>query len=286
MHACHQNLRPSPDQRQTRINSPLIYHSDIRPPAATRDQFRIGVDDAIVLPMVGIAFLISKLFQAAFFILALASACVFALLLRVVTSLLLVAATAGDAMAWLIKRLTDLPQLSGAKRKALCDLADRRWPRLRQRLSHEAIAMTTQNVLQRGISWVFQIFSALSPRAALLVIVGVMVWLPLSAAISIAMHAALLAYAAWLPAWTQLLHPVATIIAKSKLLVLAAYPAAWPQARKHAWVQAALRCVDRLVALGSIRKTAHRYQQTKQAFAQLSDVRLRGMIKHINFLSN
>jgi hypothetical protein len=286
MHACHQNLRPSPDQRQTGINSPLIYHSDIRPPAATRDQFRIGVDDAIILPMVGIAFLISTLFQAAFVILALASACVFALLLRVVTSLLFVAATAGDAMAWLIKRLTDLPQLSGAKRKALSEFADRRWPWLRQRLGHEAVAMTTQNVLQRGISWVFQSFSALSPRAALLVIVGVLVWLPLSAAISLAMHAALLAYAAWLPAWAQLLHPVATIIAKSKLLVLAAYPAAWPQARKHAWVQAALRCVDRLVALGSIRKMAHRYQQTKQAFAQLSDVSLRGMTKHINFLNN
>ena len=32
------------------------------------------------------------------------------------------------------------------------------------------------------------------------------------------------------PSWIQLLHPVATVIAKSKLLVLPAYPAAWPQA--------------------------------------------------------
>jgi hypothetical protein len=264
----------------------LTFHSDIRPPAATRDQFRIAIDDAIILPMVLIAFLTSTFFQAAFFILALASAFVFALLLRVVTSPLLVAATAGDALAWLIKRLAELLQLSGARRKAVCDLVDRRWPRLRQRLSHDAVAKTTHSLLQRGISWGFQSFGTLSPRAALFVIVGVMVWLPLSAAISIAMHAVLLANAALLPAWTQLLHPVATIIAKSKLLVLAAYPAAWPQAKKHAWVRAALRSMDRVVVLDSIRKTAHRYRQTKQAFARASHVGLRAMIKYMNFLSH
>ena len=86
------------------------------------------------------------------------------------------------------------------------------------------------------------------------------------------MHAVLLANAALLPAWMQLLHPVATIIAKSKLLVLPAYPAAWPQAKKHAWVQAAFRCMHRIAALNRIRKTAHRYEQSKQAFAQAGDV--------------
>jgi len=264
----------------------LIYHSHIPTPAAAQDRFRIGIDDTIILPIVVIAFLARTLFQAVFFIMALASAFLFALLLRMMTSPLLVAAAAGDGMAWLIKRLADLLQLSGAKRKALRDLVDRRWSGLRQRLSHEAVAVTTQCVLRRGISWVFESFGALSPRAALLVIAGAMLWLPLSAAISIAMHAALLANAAVLPAWTQLLHAVATIIAKSKVLVLPVYPPGWPQARKHAWAQAALRCMDRIVALDSIRKTAHRYQQTKQAFAQTADVGLRARIKYINFRSN
>jgi hypothetical protein len=140
-------------------------------------------------------------------------------------------------------------------------------------------------VLQRGSTWVFQSFGALSPRAALLVIVAVTVWLPLSATISIAMHAALLANAAWLPAWAQLLHPVATIIAKSKLLALAVYPAAWPQAKRHVLVPAALRCVDCLAARGSLRKTAQRYQQAKQGFAQASDAGLRAMLKYINGLA-
>jgi len=246
----------------------LIYHSDTRTPAGTQDQMRIGVDDTVILPLVLIVFLAKTLYQAALFIMPFASAFVFALFLRAMTSPLLVAATAGDGTAWLIKRLAYLAPLPPAKREAWRDLVDRRWSGLRQRMSHRAIAMMAQNVLQRGIAWVFQRCGALSPRAALLVIAGVMLWLPLSAAISLGMHAVLIANAASLPAWMQLLHPIATVIAKSKFLVLPAYPAAWPQAKKHAWVQAAFRCVRRMAELDSMRKTAHRYHQTKQAFAQ------------------
>jgi hypothetical protein len=251
----------------------LVYHSETRTPAATKDQFRIGVDDTIILPLVLIFFLARTLYWAAFFIMSLASAFVFVLFLRVMTSPLLVAATAGDGMAWLIKRLADLSPLPGATREAWCNLVDRRWSGLRQRISHKkAIAKLVQNVLQRTLARVFQSCRALSPRAALLVIAGVILWLPLSAAISIGMHAFLLANAASLPPWMQLLHPIAAVIAKSKLLVLPAYPAAWPQAKKHAWVQAAFRCVHRMAELDIMRKTAHRYQQTKQAFAQTGDL--------------
>jgi hypothetical protein len=250
----------------------LVYHSETRTPAATQVQFRIGVDDTIILPLVLIFFLAKTLCRAAFFIVSFASAFVFALFLRVMTSPLLVAVATGDGMAWLIKRMADLSPLPGAKREAWHNLVDRRWSGLRQRMSHKAIALLAQDVLQRRIAWVFQRCGALSPRAALLVIASVLLWLPASAAISIGMHAVLLANAASLPAWMQLLHPIAAIIAKSKLLVLPAYPAAWPQAKKHAWVQAAFRCVRRMAELDSMRKTAHRYQQTKQAFGQTGDL--------------
>lgn len=250
----------------------MIYHSQARTPAATQDQFRIGVDDTIILPLVLIVFLAKTLYQVTLSIMPFASAFVFALFLRMMTSPLLVAATAGNGMAWVIKRLADLPPLPLARREAWRDLVDRRWSGLRQRMSHKAIAMMAQNVLQRGSAWIFQRCGELSPRAALLVIASVMLWVPLSAAISIGMHAVLLANAVSLPAWMQLLHPVAAVIAKSKLLVLPAYPAAWPQAKKHAWVQAAFRWVHRMAELDSMRKTAHRYRQTKQAFAQSGDV--------------
>ena len=244
----------------------MIYHSETRTAARPQNQFRIGADDTIIMPLVLIVFLAKTLYQAALFVIPLASAFVFTLFLRVMTSLLFVVTTASDGMAWLIKHLADLPPLPGARRKGWRDLVDRRWSGLRQRMSHKAIAMMAQSVLQQGIAWVFQRCGALSPRAALLVIASAMLWLPLSAAISIGMHAVLLANAASLPAWMQLLHPVAAVVAKSKLLVLPAYPAAWPQAKKHAWVQAAFRWVHRMAELDSMRKTAHRYQQIKQAF--------------------
>ena len=248
----------------------MINHLGSGAPAAAQDQFRTGIDDTIILPLVLMAFVAKTLCQAALALVLFASNVVFTLFLRVLISPLLVAAAAGDGMAWLISRLAGRLPLPAAKRDAWCDLVDRRWSGLRHRMSYKAVAMTVRSAVQGGISWVFQKCGALSPRAALLVIAGVMLWLPLSAAISIGMHAVLLTNAASLPAWMQLLHPVATVIAKSKVLVLAACPAAWPQAKKHACVQAAFRCMQPIATLHSIRKTAHRYRQTKQAFAQLA----------------
>ena len=94
----------------------MIYHSYIRTPAATQDRFRIGVDDTIIVPLVLIALLARTLYQVAFFIVSLASAFAFALLLRVMTLPLLVAATAGDGIAWMIRQFADLPSVSAAKR--------------------------------------------------------------------------------------------------------------------------------------------------------------------------
>jgi hypothetical protein len=243
----------------------LIYHSPTHTPVGTRDQFRIGIDDTIILPLVVIVFLAKTLYQSAFFIVPLVSGFVFALFLRILTFSLLVAVTAGDGIAWLIKRVADLQQPPEARRELWRDV-DRRWSGLRRRLSHKAIAIMAQSILRRGIAWVFRRCGALSPRGALLVIVSVILWLPLSAALSVGMHAVLLAHASSLPAWMQLLHPVATVIAKTKLLVLPAYPAAWPQAKKHAWVQAAFGRVHRMAELDSMRKAMHRYHQIKQAF--------------------
>ena len=73
------------------------------------------------------------------------------------------------------------------------------------------------------------------------------------------------ANAASLPAWMQLLHPFATVIAKSKLLVLPVYPAAWPQAKKHPFIQTIARAYRDFESLFFIQKMEHRYRQTEQA---------------------
>jgi hypothetical protein len=91
-----------------------------------------------------------------------------------------------------------------------------------------------------------------------LVIGAALLWIPISFGTATALHGYLLANAAVLPPWVQLLHPLATLAAKSKLLVLPVYPAAWPHAKRHWLVQgsysawtfvAGLRACRRFVAL-------------------------------------
>ena len=244
----------------------MTCHSDIGTAAAVQAEFRLRCDDMIIVPLVLTALLARTLYREALFVLLLVSDLVFTLFLGLIAVPLVFAAAACDGMAWLLKRLAAVLLLPGAKRQAWRDRVDRRWSGLRHRMSHEAVAMTARSALERVVARFFQRCGALSPRAALLVIVGVMAWLPLSAGISITMHAVLLAKAASLPAWMQLLHPVATVIAKSKFVLLPAYPAVWPQARKHSWVQAAFRWLQRIAAFDCSRKTIHRYRQTR-AFA-------------------
>src|SRR5262249_58652225 len=102
------------------------------------------------------AFVARTLCQTALAFVLFASNIVFTLFLRVLIFPLLVAAAAGDGMAWLISRLADRLPLPAAKRAAWRDLVDRRWSGLRQRMSHKAGAVRAQSALQGGISLVFQ----------------------------------------------------------------------------------------------------------------------------------
>jgi hypothetical protein len=62
-------------------------------------------------------------------------------------------------------------------------------------------------------------------------------------------------------------HPFATIIAKSKLLVLPVYPAAWPQAKEHPLVQALHRLWHYALTLYLARKIRARYGQIERTAA-------------------
>lgn len=106
---------------------------------------------------------------------------------------------------------------------------------------------------------VFRRCATLTPGGALLVIAGAILWFPVSFAIATGIHAVLIAKAASLPAWMQFLHPVATLIAKSKLLVLPVYPAAWPQAKRHPLTEGALQFYRDVTSLPIIRKFRYRY---------------------------
>ena len=69
----------------------------------------------------------------------------------------------------------------------------------------------------------------------------------------------------------QLLHPLATVIAKSKLLVLPVYPAAWPQAKQHPIVQFVFKTYKAAKRLYLVRKVGFRYRQTYVAGTATAD---------------
>ena len=57
----------------------------------------------------------------------------------------------------------------------------------------------------------------------------------------------------------------ATVIAKGKLLVLPVYPAAWPQAKKHPFVQLVFKSYETIKCLYVIKKVGYRYRQAEIA---------------------
>ena len=123
--------------------------------------------------------------------------------------------------------------MSPAKRHALRARVRQQWIRFRRNISYQAFEQALHHAFEAGMAWVFRKCRRLTPSGALLVIALAFLWLPISFGSATALHATLIARANSLPAWMQLLHPFATFIAKSKLLVLPVYPAAWPQAKQH-----------------------------------------------------
>ena len=161
--------------------------------------------------------------------------------------------------------------VGGDRRAAWREFVSRHWAWLRQKISYKAFEEAVHHAFEKGMAWVFKTCHALSPRAALWVLILAVLWLPVSFGVATFVHAVLIAKALTLPAWMQLLHPVATVIAKTKLLVLPVYPAAWPQAKQHPVMQALIRYWQYLAAHYLARKTGYRYRQTEMVAAKTGD---------------
>ncbi|MGC1560209.1 MAG: hypothetical protein WA820_10220, partial [Bradyrhizobium sp.] len=130
---------------------------------------------------------------------------------------------------------------------------------------YRAFKQAVHVAFESGMAWVFRKCRHLTPNTALLVILGAVLWLPISFGVATAMHAVLFAKVTSWPAWMQLLHPLATVIAKSKLLVLPVYPAAWLQAKKHPFVQLLFKSYETIKRLYLIKKVGFRYRQAEIA---------------------
>jgi len=252
-------------------------HSDTS--TAPDDPFGVGIADVIILPLVAIALATKSLLKFALSILIHILDYAFPILLQVARFPLFTARIVGDGLAALLKGVVKWLPVGTAKRDAWRESVSRHWALLRRKISYKVFEEAVHHAFEGGMAWVFRTCRTLTPRGALLVIAGAVLWLPISFGIATALHVGLVAYATSLPPWMQLLHPLATIIAKSKLLVLPVYPAAWPQAKKHAIVQASFRFYLYLATHYFMRKTGHRYRQMERAIAEMRDALARSAFR-------
>jgi hypothetical protein len=235
-------------------------------PAWTEEsRFRGALDDVIIVPLVVVALAVNKILRFILSILMQLLDYAFPLAMQVVRLPLFAARVLGNVTVAVISGALRFLPLSETRRRRWSGSIRRNWSWLRRRISYRAFEQAVRNAFESGMAWVFRKCRHLSPNTALLVILGAVLWLPISFGAATAMHAVLLAKVASWPAWMQLLHPLATVIAKSKLLVLPVYPAAWPQAKKNRFVQLLFKGYESIKRMSVIKKIGFRYRQAEIA---------------------
>jgi hypothetical protein len=234
-----------------------------RPPGA-------GLDDLVIVPSVVTALALSKLLKAVLSIFIYILDYTFPILLQLMRIPLLAVRLIGDGTELLFEAVVRCLPISSARRMALRARMREHWIWFRRNISYQAFEHMLHHAFEAGMAWVFRKCRGLTPGGALAVIAVALLWLPVSFGAATALHAFLIARAKSLPAWMQLLHPLATIIAKSKLLVLPVYPAAWPQAKEHPIVQRFFQLCRYCMSLAVIHKVRYRYHEAERGFAALA----------------
>ena len=238
------------------------YHS----PARTKEShFRGTLDDVIIIPLVLVTLAVNKILRFILSILMRLLDYAFPLAMQIVWLPLFAARVLGNVIVTVINGALRFLPLSETTRRQWGISIRRNWSWLRRKISYRAFEQAVHIAFESGMAWVFRKCRHLTPNTALLVILGAALWLPISFGVATAMHAVLFAKVTSWPAWMQLLHPLATVIAKSKLLVLPVYPAAWPQAKNTSFVQFLFKSYETIKRLYVIRKVGFRYWQAEIA---------------------
>jgi hypothetical protein len=235
-------------------------------PAWTEEsRFRGSLDDVIIIPLVFVALAANKTLRFILSILMRLLDYAFPLAMQIVWLPLFAARFLGNVIVTVINGALRFLPLSETDRRRWSISIRRNWSWLRRKIGYQAFERAVHTALESGMACVFRKCRHLTPNTALLVILGAVLWLPISFGAATAMHAILFAKVTSWPAWMQLLHPLATVIAKSKLLVLPVYPAAWPQAKRHPLVQLVFKGYETLKRMYVIKKVGFRYRQAEIA---------------------
>ena len=258
-------------------------------PSWTDDgSFRAALDDVIIIPFVFVALAANKILRFILSILMRLLDYAFPLAMQLVWLPLFAAKVLGNGIVAVINGVLRFLPLSKTKRRQWSTAIRRNWSWLRRKISYRAFEHAVHIAFESGMAWVFRKCRHLTPNTALLVILGAVLWLPISFGAATAMHAVLFAKVTSWPAWMQLLHPLATVIAKSKLLVLPVYPAAWPQAKKHPFIQVVFKSYKAIKSLYLVKKVGFRYRQAGIAGTAAFDSleRIAGLTSAVRWLRN
>jgi hypothetical protein len=253
------HLEPAQAQKCCTITD---YHN----PAWTEQScFRGSLDDVIIIPLVSITLAANKILRFVISILIRLFDYAFPLAMQIVWLPLFAAKILGNVLVTVINGALRFLPVSETKRRRWRRSVRRNWSWLRRKIGYRAFEQAVHDAFEGGMAWVFRKCRHLTPNTALLVILGAVLWLPTSFGLATAMHAVLFAKVTSWPTWMQLLHPLATVIAKSKLLVLPVYPAAWPQAKRHPFVQLLHKLYETIKLTYVIKKVDFRYRQAEIA---------------------
>jgi hypothetical protein len=181
----------------------------------TKPSFRWGVDDVVILPLVTLGVAVKTLLRWAWRLLVHIIDYAFPIFLQVARFVLFTFRIVGDGVAALLRLIIKFLPLPKLRRNAWREAVARAWSWLRRKISYRAFEEWMHHLFEDGMAWTFRTCRKLSPTGALLVILLALVWMPVSFIAATAVHTWLIANAASLPAWMQLLNLVATLLAKS-----------------------------------------------------------------------
>jgi len=236
---------------------------DQSPAWIEESRLRGALDDVIIVPLVLVALAANKILRFIISVLMRLLDYTFPLVMEIVWLPLFAAKVLGNVIVTAMGGALRILPVSETRRRKWNMSIRRRWSWLRRKISYRAFEQAVHVAFGNGMAWVFRKCRHLTPYTALLVILAAVLWLPISFGAATAMHAVLFAKLTSWPAWTQLLHPLATVIAKSKLLVLPVYPAAWPQAKKSSFVRLVGKSYENIKRLYVIKKVGYRYRQAE-----------------------
>jgi hypothetical protein len=228
--------------------------------------------DVFVVPLAASAFFVKTLLRSALTLLVNILDGVFPIVMQSVRAPLFLARIIGDVVAATLKSLVWLLPLTAERQKKLREIIGKRWAQIRKYISYRAFEVALHQAFEHGMAWVFRTCRNLTPRVALFVICCAALWFPITFGTSTVLHAFLLSHATTLPAWMQLFHIPVVMMAKSKILVLPVYPAAWPQAKRHPIVMEISSLYRQLKCFALLKRFAVRYRQIEFGAQRLTAV--------------